>query len=247
MRRNTSSGSGVFSFMDLTKPTTALSGHPEIAQHVGIIIAEYAILEFQMYLLYACLVPVRAGVSFDTFFRLRSINLRCEIIENACEPLPDDLHRVISRVLRRLKGAATRRTEIAHCMYLARGDGILRMRWKPTGVVYEPLDQKVFARTITQFRTLSEDIVVLLSHVSGGPTQMQYIWQEIPFPPNQPVALAPGLAPDQGGQRSIDHILACKARLGLEGVTGRPWPKHFVDVPLDLNLRMAPPSEEAPR
>lgn len=216
--------------MESVEPITALKRYPEIAQRVGLIVAEYALLEHFLFICHALMAKTTTAESFNDFYRLRSLNLRCELLLNHSEALHPILRNVLSRILRRFKKAADRRTEVAHCMYLAPQGAIQRMRFTADGVRYEPMDEAVFSRTIRQYRTLGTDLLALAMHLSGDVARLQRILSEIPRPPGTSLQWNAPAQTDRPAQPTLDEIGAAISRLGLDRL---PKPLSFLSYTHD--------------
>ena len=121
--------------------------------------ADYALLEMRMCLLYAVICSRRGDDAFTAFFERRSIRLRAELVLKELEPiLTPDRYGALKRLWRRFKSAANRRTEIAHCTFLAPEGTPMRLRLSGTKPRLEVLDQTIFDRTFSQYRILSQDL-----------------------------------------------------------------------------------------
>jgi hypothetical protein len=109
---------------------TTLTLHPEMAQQVGLVMAEYAILERLLFTIYALIASRDPRTRFRRFYKLRSLNLRRELVEQAVRKsnLHARLRRALKRLLNRFERAADRRTEIAHCAYLSDRTTLVRLR-----------------------------------------------------------------------------------------------------------------------
>lgn len=231
----------------MVEPITGLHRHPEVAQQVGLIIAEYAVLEYFLFVGYAMIAPTDVMTSFNEFFGLRSVNKRYELSKNAAKSLDSYRRRAHERVWRHFKGAAARRTEIAHCMYTVPGADresgeIYRMRADGRGVRYEIMNPAVFNRTMGQFRTLGTELAVFLVEVAGGLERALRIIDQLPSPPGA------RLLPRQAGSQDTswfapDEQRAALARLGLDEI---PVPPDYATMEVSQNFHVeAEPQKEA--
>jgi hypothetical protein len=110
-----------------TKPFTSLTKHPELAQAIGIVIAEYSLLEFHMFLIYALARhPASPVECFAPYYSLRSMDKRNELVTEATHHLPPSHKKALGRLWRRFRSAARRRTEIAHASYMSDGKTLVR-------------------------------------------------------------------------------------------------------------------------
>lgn len=141
------------------EPQTSLRRHPAIAQQVGLVIADYALLEMRMCLIYAAICPRQGGDAIDAFYDLRSIRRREELVLTELESIiTPDRFGALKRLWKRFKAAANRRTEIAHCAFLDRHGSPMRLRLAGTTPSLEKLDTEIFDRTFTQYRKLGQDL-----------------------------------------------------------------------------------------
>jgi hypothetical protein len=162
-------------------PKSTLHDHPNVAQRVGLVVADYALLEMMMFMLYAVVSGLHGMEAFKRFYRLRSIHLREEITYKAAEGLEEAYQEAICRAWKRFKAAANRRTEIAHCSFMSDGKTVTRLRMFGTEPRFEPMNKQVFDRTFTQYRTLGKDLIVLVSEIAPDPDAVQKLLAETPF------------------------------------------------------------------
>jgi hypothetical protein len=193
---------------------TTLALHPEMAQQVGLVVAEYALLERVLFSIYALISLDDPPTCFRRFYKLRTLSLRRELIEDAAKKrnLNALLQRALKRLLRRFEGAADRRTEIAHCAYLADGTTLVRLRTIRGEPRYEVITPAIFMRTFSQYHALSTDMLTFSALVAGSVEYVNEVTRAIPRAPE----LQPG--PDiqiTTTQQDVDDTLASLARLGL--------------------------------
>lgn len=164
-------------------PRTTLQNHPEMAQNVGLVIAEYATLELLLFYIYALLTKDNVRELYYEFFSTYSLNKRCELINCAAKKssLPQHLVSPLNSLIRRFKSAAKRRTEIAHVMYLE-NVGMTRIRLVRHRCLSESIDRSLFDRTFKQFYNLGTDLVVFLGIVQISPGEITQIASQLPFP-----------------------------------------------------------------
>lgn len=106
-------------------PPNTLRQNPELAQKIGFLMGDYANLEYQLFVVYAALAtahmqqvqPTDVAQCFSVFFSKRAINNKCGVLLDLAAPprFDEALYRACQRLCRRIKGAAKRRTEVAHC------------------------------------------------------------------------------------------------------------------------------------
>lgn len=199
----------------LPKPLTSLKGHPEIAQDVGLIVADYAVLDSLMYAVFALLSPEEPEQSIVAFYELRSAHLREELVTKAAVTLDEDYAKALRRLWRRFKKAANRRTEIAHCLFMDQGEGPMRMRVTGGSVSFEPLDAALIDRTFTQFHTLATDILTFLALASGSQANAQSTISRLPLSPlYQKLAVSMG-SPNPPTPDEVSQTASSVSRLGL--------------------------------
>jgi hypothetical protein len=165
-------------------PRTTLTDHPDIAQNIGYVMAEYANLELLLFVIYAAYLTSPTSELYYDFFSVRSINSRCEMIENSWQEQEISAveRKSLAYLLNRFKSAAKRRTEIAHVVFLSDGTPT-RIRFLKRKCLREPLDQALFDRTFTQYQDLGTDLVVFASYAIKPPSRAPQILNELPFPP----------------------------------------------------------------
>ena len=205
--------------------TVALENNPELAKRIGFIMGHYAALEYHLFLAYAAIAtfqtePVTAAeVSrcFARFYELRTIGLKCKLLLDEAEPLMEDiLFKACQRICRRMKGAARRRTEVAHCVFVRGSDQTwMRLSTTKREPSFEPLTDQYLTRTRDQFRTLGRDIATLLIHCVPLPDRLMNLLRALPLPPGTPfpsgVEVRQG-PPDPHGEA---EAIASATRLGI--------------------------------
>jgi hypothetical protein len=154
---------------------------------------------------------------FSEFYKLRSVNLRSRLVLTAAEPKLDHLrYKALTRLWRRFKGAASRRTDVAHCVFMSKSsETLMRLSSAASKPRFEPLNQSYFDKTTLQFRILSRDILMFATFVVGTEERLLQLLRALPLPPNIPFPQecegpqAP-LAPHENGEQK-----ASISRLGL--------------------------------
>lgn len=66
--------------MSNPKALTSLSHHPDMAMQVGLVVADYAVIERLFYTLYALLAEGNVRQNLTDFYRLRSTNRQHQAI-----------------------------------------------------------------------------------------------------------------------------------------------------------------------
>lgn len=206
-------GSSV-SFINLT-PMTSLSQHPDIAQMVGYVVADYAILENLMLSLYAAFSKMDPAESMAAFYGMRSVQKKEELVSQAAGALPVNYQAALARLWKRFKSAANRRTEIAHCAYFDQGEGLKRMRMIKGKPHYDSLSAKIFEHTFKQFRTLATDILTLSAVVQLGRSEHQLTLGQLPLSPKRKHSTACAEKPSSLIHFETEDAVESLSRLGL--------------------------------
>jgi hypothetical protein len=176
---------------------------------------QYALLERLLFSIYALISPDDPPTCFRRFYKLRTLSLRRELIEDAAKKhnLHALLQRALKRLLRRFEGAADRRTEIAHCAYLADGTTLVRLRTIRGEPRYEVITPAIFMRTFSQYHALNTDMLTFSALVAGSVEHVNEVTRAIPRAPElQP---GPDIQVSTTSQQDVDDTLASLARLGL--------------------------------
>lgn len=179
--------------MKTAEPISALGNYPELATRVGIVIADYALLEYQMFILYAALSPKNPAESFSKFYQYISANNKTGLIlREAKNVLSETSYKALDRLCDRFKKAANRRTEIAHCVFVS-GDNsaLMRLRLVRNEPRFEELNHQLIDRTINQYRSLSIDVSAFLTTVVKTPAELLHILHALPRAPHQETLVVP--------------------------------------------------------
>src|SRR5262245_61986054 len=181
-----------------------------MARQVGLVVAEYAVLERLLFSIYALISSDDPPTCFRRFYKLRTLSLRRELVELSAKDRNLDalLQRALKRLLKRFEGAADRRTEIAHCAYLADGATLVRLRTIRGEPRYEVITPAIFTRTFSQYHVLSTDMLTFSALVAGSVERVQEMTRAIPRAPE----LQPG--PDiqtTTSQQDVDDTVASLA------------------------------------
>lgn len=136
-----------------------LREEPDVAREIGLLIGDYSTLEWLLFQPYAMLSRLRPEEVFAAYFSQRSINRKAGLLEAEMWRLSPPLQTALKRLIRRMKGAAARRTELAHAHVLPGPAGPMRLHLFGEAVRIEPLDKDFINRTIHQFHTLGIDLL----------------------------------------------------------------------------------------
>jgi hypothetical protein len=121
------------------KIRTTLDMHHDLACQVGLVVAEYALLERLLFSIYALLAPAEPSTSLGTFYALHSLRERKRItLRVACPLLQPSYLTALKRLLRRFSNATNRRTEVAHCEYMADDVHVMRLGARGGGLFGVP-------------------------------------------------------------------------------------------------------------
>lgn len=211
--------------MTNTGHLSALQKHPEMAQQIALLISHYANLEYHMFLVYAAIstahIPnvTKGDVAdcFSKFYKLRSVNNKTGLMLDAARPLFDPLrYQALVRLSRRFKGAASRRTDVSHCVFMAKDDGpIWRLSTARPEPSFQRLEPGYFDRTSHQFRTLGRDISTFLTLLVMTDERCMNLLRALPLPPGDPFPQGAEAPPGPQDQRAKDELKASVSRLGL--------------------------------
>jgi hypothetical protein len=95
----------------------SIAKHPDYAERLGIITAEWSALEWHLCFLFEALLGVDRERAEAVFFTLTNNRSRREVVANLAKVLlteESELRVRTDRILRRAKNAATRRNALAH-------------------------------------------------------------------------------------------------------------------------------------
>jgi hypothetical protein len=145
----------------------ALRERPDLAREIGLLVADYAALELILFNIFLILSHRPAAETFSLFFSQRSINRKTQLLEKEMPRMSPPLQAALKRLIRRMKGAAARRTEIAHVHIMTGGRGPMRLQLFGNQAKAVPLDDTFINRTLHQFHTLGIDLVRFASIVGA--------------------------------------------------------------------------------
>jgi hypothetical protein len=207
------------------KVTGALAEHPEIAQRIGYLIGFYASIEYHMFIAFAAIATLHfANLThehiddcFAAFYERRSVNNKSGLALEIAEPRLDQWRfRAWQKLWRRFKGAASRRTEVAHCVFMgSKATGLMRLKISGREPIFEPLTSDFFDKTSRQFRTLDQDIVTFLIFVVRTEDRLESLLRALPLPTNIPFPPKVEVLPGPLDPRAKDEQVASIYRLGL--------------------------------
>jgi hypothetical protein len=204
-------------------PKSSLHDHPDIAAKVGLVVADYALLEYFTFVIFALISGESPDASFVAFYGLRHTHLREELTYKHAAKLDADLEQAIKRVWKRFKAAAHRRTEIAHCSFLSDGKTVARFRLYGTEPRIEPTDESVFKRTFTQYRTLGKDLGMLATQLAPYPGAIVELARQLPLGRHQETQRAWLGSPRHPANYGSRETIECLGRLKLLDWTADKW------------------------
>lgn len=146
---------------------TALRERPDLAREIGLLVGDYAALELILFNIFMILSRSGAHESFSLFFSQRSIKRKTELLEKEMSRMSPPLQVALKRLIRRMKTAAARRTEIAHVHTMKGGSGPMRLQLFGEKAKVAPLDDAFINRTLQQFHTLGIDLMRFASYVGA--------------------------------------------------------------------------------
>jgi hypothetical protein len=163
------------------------------------------------------ITPSDVEAHFSEFYKRRNVNLRSGLVLTTAQPVLDELrYKALTRLWRRFKGAANRRTDVAHCVFMSKdGEDLMRLSSAASKPRFEPLEQSYFDRTTLQFRTLGRDILTFSTFVVGTEERLLQLLRALPLPPDMPFppeVEGPQAPPDQH-EKAEER--ASVSRLGL--------------------------------
>lgn len=191
----------------------------ELANWIGRVIYGYSALEFHMYLNMACMSSKSSVESFQEFYSARSIHNKQNLSCLRATVLPPEFQIAHTRLWRWMRGAADRRTQVAHCVISRKDESVLGVQLVGGKALFVSLDKKRFIKTIRQFRTLQTDIHMLFVCLRLlEPDRCRERLAEVPLPrrTDNPEEIGPdsaALSPRAEGER-----IASLKRLGLDGI-----------------------------
>ncbi len=187
----------------------------ELANWIGRVIAGYSAIEFQMYQIYAVLADDHPKASFTKFYKLRLINQKENLVCRSGLGLPDEYKSALRRLWGRLRAAADRRSQVAHCSILKSNGKHLRLILMGERAELAELNKQLFVRTVRQYRTLQTDAHIFLVYLGFlDPKNYARRLSEIPVPQGNKNT-APAADPGPLPQRVEDERIASVKRLGL--------------------------------
>ena len=197
-------------------PQTSLVKHPEIAQQVGLVVAEYAVLERLLFSIYVLLANDPPLSSFRKFYRIRSFHQRRLLLTAAAKnaKLNAAVYSSLMRLLRRFGNAADRRTEIAHCAFLADHKTVVRLVVRSGNPKYEKTSRDIFARTFAQYHNLSMDLLTFQAFVAGSIDRALRIMRSIPRALDLQIPQEPTNSQNPPTQSEAAEVRASLSRLG---------------------------------
>jgi len=203
--------------MENFAPRTSLKDYPELAKTIGIIVAEYGLLELQMYLVFGILSDSKPEDSYKEFFHLQKSHLRKELILKAAAKaqIKPEYLKALNRLLRRFASAANRRTEIAHASYAIQKGKMHRLRFVLGEPVLEPVTDAVLQRTVNQYHILHNDLLAFAALIGDHDQKGHQVVRSLPLPTSldmPPTPLANLHPPEQS---LLEQIEASLSRLGL--------------------------------
>lgn len=191
----------------------------ELANWIGRVIYGYSAIEFQMYLNMACMSDKSSVESFQEFYAARTIHNKQNLSCLRATLLPPEFQDAHTRLWRWMRGAADRRTQVAHCVISRTERSTLGVQLVGQRALFVNLDKNRFSRTIRQFRTLQTDAHIFFAFLRLlDPERCRERLSEIPLPRhtgNQGEAV-PDPAP-LSPRAEVERIASLK-RLGLDTV-----------------------------
>jgi hypothetical protein len=194
----------------------ALRRHPRLARELGYLIADYAGVELLAFQIFAMLSSLSPTAAYSLWFSRRSINNKTQLLERESWRLSPQLAVALKRTIRRLKGAASRRTEIAHAHMMEGAGGLMRLHLFGDKAAVAPFDEDFIKRTIDQLHSLATDVLTLSTYIGAlAPDTLRPKLEAIYAPINE--QLQHSLVPQRRQSRfGATAQAASEARLGID-------------------------------
>lgn len=214
-----------FIFEDSGRPAPTQFGlgwTADIANNIGRIMVAYSALEYGLYSIFACLNKATPKESYIEFFEQRKINNKKALFDRAAKSagIPAPFVTAFSKVWKRMRGAATLRTEFAHAHYSASGEKLYRLTLTGQGTKWSEVRPRLFVETLSRYRILDRDILILLGLTASLDPKYVEKLNQLPTPPNTPHLQITASRGRQRLSRSAE-IADIARRLGL-----RYWYDH---------------------
>jgi hypothetical protein len=143
----------------------SIARHPDYAEKLGIITAEWSALEWGLCSMFGTMLGVDRDRAEAVFFALTNNRSRREVVASLAKVLfaeGSDLRGRIDRILRRVRNAASRRNSLAHGIWIfgdEPGSGSSLAIHRDTGILTSfQMELKVLDQVISQLRSLREDV-----------------------------------------------------------------------------------------
>jgi hypothetical protein len=199
-----------------TEALTSLKRQPEVATQIGLIMADFALIEFNMFIIYAAISPKNPMESFSKFYKQISANNKSKLVlDESLGKISEKQYLALQRLWKRFKGAAIRRNEIAHCVFTqGPSSQIIRLRLNGLQPVFEEFSSQIFDRTISQYHILYIDSLAFLTSLPLSEQEFHHIMHALPRAPHLET-LAVSVVPDHQQRLQEDELTASRIRQGL--------------------------------
>jgi hypothetical protein len=154
--------------------THVIAHHPNYANKLGIVTAEWSALELHLCFLFQNLLGVDSQRAEAIFFTLTNNRARREVIASLAKILLSEEHELrnrVDRILRRVRNAATRRNEVAHGIWHfgeAQDSGSAIAFNREIGILTtSTVEVKILDQIISQIRVLRRDVHSLSIDIRG--------------------------------------------------------------------------------
>lgn len=138
-----------------------ISDYPEFCKQIAGVMAGYSNIEFRVFACFTLSSEETVDVCVEEFFGHRSLRHKLGSTENAIKRFDSNvLNRVWKRLGKRVERVAKKRTDVAHSVFLTRGDGISIIKRNKASGKFEPTPLKDgwFTDTSKQMKTLANDL-----------------------------------------------------------------------------------------
>lgn len=205
----------------MLRPISFIRNRDDIAVKIGHVIADYAHLEFLLSIIYALVSQSDPITSFNEFYGQRAANNKCGLILKVAKPIATtEAFAMLQRICRRFKNAAAKRTEVAHCMFMAPSGQLSRLRVFGSPPDFAPVNDDLFNRASEQFQKLSIDFRTAIVVLSPSAKRLSQVLHALPRPPGMPLDWDAGARSRLNTPEEVAQRAASLVRLGIADLDG---------------------------
>ena len=168
-------------------PMTILKNYPETAKQIGLVMADYAILETRMLSIFTAFNDATHLESMEAFYSEKNVHQRRRKIMKAFNTSDERLKKTLKELWERFHIAAQQRAIVAHCSVYAHDAGPMGMIMVGGKPEYRALDVEFFNQTFDLFHRLSDDLTLFLGLIADlRPNGFNKVLS-LPFSPREPI------------------------------------------------------------